>query len=151
MSARRWVRSARADEPEEDEALSPGADSDDDGPGSSHPVLRPVGLTTWIATHDHGWVTVVCEQPDGTFAVLVAPPGARDVAPDALASSGPAARTTAEAILRTKSGHDLCTAQCEPWQQERHLLMLLAEDAHEFKGEAPARPTTKTRARSSRP
>jgi hypothetical protein len=108
-------------------------------------------LTAWTATHDNGWVAVVCEQPDGTFAVLVAPPGARDVASDALESSGPAARTTAEAILRTKSGHDLCTARCEAWQKKRHLLMLLAEDASEFKGEAPAKPAMKTRVRSSRP
>ena len=129
----RRVRSA-PDSSDRPQALSPAVPSPDDEPGASHPLLRAFQPRTWTATHDNDWVSVVCEQPDGSFALLVAAAGARDVLPDLVAASAEAAKAAARELVRVKSGHDRCTAGCRGWSEERHLVMLLAEDAGEFGG-----------------
>jgi len=107
---------------------------DDDNPEAAHPVLRPVHLTVWSALHDNGWLAIVAEQPDGTYAVISAASSARDVQPDAIATSADDGKAAAVDALRAKSGHDHCSPQCQRWQRERHLVMLLAEDFNEYSG-----------------
>jgi hypothetical protein len=70
--------------------------------------LKPCSLASWSAQHDNDWVTIVCEQPDGTFAVIVAPTTARGVTPDAVAATPEAGRSAAVEALQAKSGHQQC-------------------------------------------
>lgn len=128
MSARLRARSAPVPKLQKEHRGLSREGPPDDGPGGLYPFLRGVHITAWTATHDNSWTTVVCEQPDSTFAVLVAPLGSRDVAAEAVATTAEEGMVAAKEVLLAKSGHE-CTAECQPWQRERHLFMLFAEDA----------------------
>ena len=115
------------------EAGAPDVDSE-----STTLPLRPFSLLVWSARHDNDWLTIVCEQPDGSFAVMAVPVTARDVSPDGITSTAGVGKLTAEEALRRKSGHAHCSPACERWQQRRELVMLLAEDAAEFEPDEPS-------------
>jgi len=127
LSARqRRARSAPAERvPGELEHLDP-LETDEleaDSESSSFP-LRSFSLLVWSARHDNDWVTIVCEQPDGTFAVIAAPVTARNVTPDDIATTAGIGKVTAEQTLREKSGHAHCSPACEAWQERRELVMV---------------------------
>ena len=86
-------------------------------------MLKPRHVAFWSARHDNGWNTFICEQPDGTFAVIAAPDTARDVSPDAIEQALPPAKASAARALEEKSGHRECSADCERWQKHSQLFM----------------------------
>ena len=90
-------------------------------------MLKPRHVAYWSARHDNGWNTFICEQPDGTFAVIAAPDAARGVSPDAIEPALQPAKASAARALEAKSGHATCSEQCERWQKHSQLFMEISQ------------------------
>jgi hypothetical protein len=90
-------------------------------------MLKPRHVAFWSARHDNGWTTIVCEQPDGTFAVIVAPETARDVSPDSIDGALQTAKASASRALEEKSGHRECSDACERWAKHSQLFMEISQ------------------------
>jgi hypothetical protein len=91
------------------------------------PMLKARHVAFWSARHDNGWNTFICEQPDGSFAVIAAPGTARDVSPDSIEQSLQPAKASAARALDEKSGHHECSPQCERWQKHAQLFMEVSQ------------------------
>ena len=91
------------------------------------PMLKPRHVAYWSARHDNGWNTFICEQPDGTFAVIAAPEAARGVSPDSIEPALQPAKASAARALEEKSGHANCSEQCERWQKHSQLFMEISQ------------------------
>jgi hypothetical protein len=92
------------------------------------PMLKPRHVAFWSARHDNGWNTFICEQPDGTFAVIAAPDTARGVSPDSIEQALQPAKISAARALEEKTGHRECSPQCGRWQKHSQLFMELSQD-----------------------
>jgi hypothetical protein len=92
------------------------------------PMLKPRHVAFWSARHDNGWNTFICEQPDGTFAVIAAPDTARGVSPDSIEQALQPAKISAARALEEKTGHRKCSPQCERWQKHSQLFMELSQN-----------------------
>ena len=91
------------------------------------PMLKPRHVAYWSARHDNGWTTFICEQPDGTFAVIAAPATAQGVSPDSIEQALQPAKASAARLLEEKSGHYECSAQCERWEKHSQLFMEISQ------------------------
>jgi hypothetical protein len=79
-------------------------------------------LAVWEARHDDGWITIVMEQPDGTF---VAWAGQGDSIGVDYVEDGPEfARAAALFALKRKSGHDRCSAGCTDFEMRTHTILV---------------------------
>jgi hypothetical protein len=84
------------------------------------PTQRSLAL--WEACHDNGWITIVMEQPDGTF---VAWAGQGDAIGVDYVEDGPDfARAAALFALKRKSGHDRCSARCTDFEMRTHTMLV---------------------------
>lgn len=79
-------------------------------------------LRVWTATHENGWTALVTEHPDGTFAAVAVPDADRVTASaDYIEDSPETAMTAALYALKSKTGHDVCSARCGGWESYTHL------------------------------
>jgi hypothetical protein len=79
---------------------------------------RPVPV--WSAVHDNAWTTLVTEQPRGTFAAVAFAESHRTVTADYIEDSPETAKAAALDALKAKTGHDLCSPRCAPWESYTH-------------------------------
>lgn len=75
---------------------------------------------SWIARHSNGWVTLIEERPDETWAAWAFPEGSTPTHPDYIEMDDVSAKAAAEFALREKSGHDRCDAGCSGWELHTH-------------------------------
>ena len=83
-------------------------------------------LVIWQAHHDNGWISVVAEQPDGTFVAWAGPGEAVGV--DYIEDTPEHAQAGALFALKRKSGHATCSARCSDWEMHTHELLVTAPD-----------------------
>ena len=74
--------------------------------------------TVWHADHDNGWVTVIAENQDGTWAAWAFPKN-ETASIDYIEQSADRARAAALHALEWKSGHTDCTGCCSVWFPEQ--------------------------------
>jgi hypothetical protein len=77
-------------------------------------------LASWIARHDNGWITLVEDRGDGTWAAWALPEGTPVSGPDYIEMDDVSAKAAAEFALRQKSGHTDCSANCSFWAPHSH-------------------------------
>src|SRR4029453_17816014 len=81
-------------------------------------------LVIWEAHHDNGWVSVVMEQPDGTFVAWAGPAGV--IGADYVEDSPEHAQAGAVFALKRKSGHATCSPRCSDWHMRTHEVTVAA-------------------------
>jgi hypothetical protein len=79
-------------------------------------------LVVWEARHDNGWITIVMEQPDGTF-VAWAGLGAT-VGVDYVEDTPEHAHAAAMFALKRKSGHAECSPRCSLFEMRTHTMLV---------------------------
>ena len=87
---------------------------------TNHPEARRLAL--WEARHDNGWITVVMEQPDGTFLAWAGQGGAVGV--DYVEDSPDFARAAALFALKRKTGHATCSPACSDFEMRTQTMLV---------------------------
>ena len=77
-------------------------------------------LASWIARHDNGWITLIEDRGDGTWAAWALPGGTPLTGPDYIEMDDVSAKAAAEFALRHKSGHRECSDDCSSWEPHSH-------------------------------
>ena len=76
--------------------------------------------------HDNGWVTVVMEQPDGTFVAWAGP--GETVGVDYVEDSPEHAQALAMFALKRKSGHAECSRRCSDFEMRTDTMLVAPPD-----------------------
>jgi len=88
--------------------------------------LQSRRLVVWEARHDNGWITLVIEQPDGTF---IAWAGTGDgIGVDYVEDSPEFARAAALFALKRKSGHAACSERCSDFEMRAQVMPVTPRD-----------------------
>jgi hypothetical protein len=77
-------------------------------------------MHSWIARHDNGWITLVEDRGDGTWAAWALPEGAPTASPDYIEMDDVTAKAAAEFALRQRSAHKACSDNCSGWEPHIH-------------------------------
>jgi hypothetical protein len=77
-------------------------------------------LTSWIARHDNGWITLIEDRGDGTWAAWALREGTPLASPDYIEMDDVSAKAAAEFALRQKSRHNECSDDCSSWEPHSH-------------------------------
>ena len=80
----------------------------------------------WEARHDNGWITLVIEQPDGTFIAWAGTGDAIGV--DYVEDSPEFARAAALFALKRKSGHAACSERCSDFEMRTQVMPVAPRD-----------------------
>src|SRR5687768_12017167 len=90
---------------------------------------QPRRLLVWKARHDNGWISVVMEQPDGTFIAWAGQGEAIGI--DYLEDGPEHAQAAALFALNRKSGHATCSPRCSNWEMHTHEMLTAFPDARQ--------------------
>jgi hypothetical protein len=79
-------------------------------------------LLIWEARHDNGWISVVMEQPDGTFVAWAG--RGETIGVDYIEDTPGHAQAGALFALKRKSGHAKCSSRCSDWEMRTHEILV---------------------------
>ena len=79
-------------------------------------------LVVWEARHDNGWITLVMEQPDGTFVAWAGL--GHTIGVDYVEDSPEHAQAAATFALKRKSGHAECSPRCSEPEMRTHTMLV---------------------------
>jgi hypothetical protein len=94
-----------------------GATEGDDG--ASHSPPRHLGTPP-----DNGWITLVMEQPHGTFVVWAGP--GETIGVDYVEDTPEHAHAAAMFALKRKSRHVECSPRCSEFETRTHTMLVAA-------------------------
>jgi hypothetical protein len=79
-------------------------------------------LVVWEARHDNGWITIVMEQPDGTFVAWAGL--GETVGVDYVEDTPEHAQAAAMFALKRKCGHAQCSIRCSAFEMRPHAMLV---------------------------